>query len=74
MITTYERTCFGGDIKQTRFYEEVFKEGFPQGLLSGKIKIVPRLLSFGWSGEQIAQVLDLIVAQVREAGKNQLCE
>lgn len=47
------------DWRQTKFYQEVKEET--------KLETIPRLLKFGLSIEQIAQVLELNVEQVRQA-------
>jgi predicted transposase YdaD len=47
------------DLKQTRVYQE--------GRLEAKLESVPRLLALGLTVEQIAQALDLDVAQVQQA-------
>lgn len=73
------------DLKQTRFYQEAKEEGRQQareearqqareearqqGLLEAKLKILLRLLQFGLTAEQIAQVLNLEVAQVEQAAQ-----
>lgn len=62
-----ERTFSLQDLKQTRFYQEAKEEGRQQGLLEVKLEAVPRLLEFGLTVEQIAQVLNLEVAQVEQA-------
>ncbi|MFN6525727.1 Rpn family recombination-promoting nuclease/putative transposase, partial [Nostoc sp. ChiSLP03a] len=46
------------DLKQTRVYQE--------GRLEAKLEAVPKLLALGLTVEQIAQALDLDVAQVQQ--------
>lgn len=46
------------DSKQTRVYQE--------GRLEAKLEAVPKLLALGLTVEQIAQALDLDVAQVQQ--------
>jgi predicted transposase/invertase (TIGR01784 family) len=47
------------DLKQTRVYQE--------GRLEAKLEAVPKLLALGLTVEQVAQALDLDVAQVQPA-------
>ncbi|MEH2411586.1 DUF2887 domain-containing protein [Nostoc sp.] len=51
------------DWRQTKFYQEVKEET--------KLDIIPRLLKFGLSIEQIAEALELDVEQVRQAIEKQ---
>jgi len=53
------------ELKQTRFYQEVFAEGKEEG----KLETVPRLLALGLSIEQIAQALGLDETVVRQAAQ-----
>ncbi|MEH2173520.1 hypothetical protein [Nostoc sp.] len=57
------------DLKQTRFFQEVFEEGKQQGKLEAKLKTIPQLLAFGLSIEQIAQGLSLDEQVVRQAAQ-----
>jgi predicted transposase/invertase (TIGR01784 family) len=61
-----------GELKQTRFYQEVFQEGIQEGERRGKLKAVPSMLTLGLSVEQIAQGLDLDAEQVRQAAVSHL--
>jgi len=55
------------DLKQTRFYQEVFAEGKQEG----KREVVSRMIALGLELETIAQCLDLPLEIVREeAEKN----
>ncbi|MEH1899074.1 MAG: Rpn family recombination-promoting nuclease/putative transposase [Nostoc sp.] len=58
-------------LKQTRVYQEAKQEGKEEGKEEGrfeaKLEAVPKLLALGLSVEQIAQALDLDVAQVQQA-------
>jgi len=58
------------DLKQTRFYQEVFaegkQEGKQEGIQQGKLEAVSRMLELGWELETIAQCLDLPIETVRE--------
>jgi len=63
------------DLKQTRFYQEVFaegkQEGRQEGKQEGKLEAVSRMLASGIDVETIAQWLDLPIEVVREqANKN----
>ncbi|TAE56904.1 MAG: Rpn family recombination-promoting nuclease/putative transposase [Nostocales cyanobacterium] len=64
-------SMFGlSDLKQTRFYQEAREEGLEQGLeqgkLEAKLEAVPGLVGLGLSQEQIAQVLNLSIDEVRK--------
>ena len=58
------------DLKQTRFYQEVFaegkQEGIQEGIQEGKREAISRMLELGLELETIAQCLDLPLAVVRE--------
>ncbi|MEH1899075.1 MAG: Rpn family recombination-promoting nuclease/putative transposase [Nostoc sp.] len=55
------------ELKQTRVYQEAKQEGKQEGRFEAKLEAVPKLLALGLSVEQIAQALDLDVAQVQQA-------
>ena len=55
------------ELKQTRFYREVFEEGKEEGAGLEKLRIVPLLLRLGLSVEQVAQELGLSIEQVTQA-------
>ncbi len=62
---------FGLDeLKKTRYFqdvtEEARQEGLQQGRQEGKQEAIPNLLKIGLSVEQVAQVLNLTVEQVRQ--------
>ncbi|WP_017653146.1 Rpn family recombination-promoting nuclease/putative transposase [Fortiea contorta] len=57
------------DLKQTRFYQEVFAEGKEEGKEEGKLETIPQLLALGLSIEQIAQALGLDEQVVRLAAQ-----
>lgn len=61
------------DLKQTKFYQDVFTEGKVEGKVEGKIEgkleSVPRLVALGLSIEQIAQALGLEEAVVTKAAQ-----
>jgi predicted transposase/invertase (TIGR01784 family) len=65
------------ELKQTRFYQEVFaegkeegkQEGKEEGKQEGKLETVPQLLALGLSIEQIAQALGLDEQVVRQAAQ-----
>lgn len=58
------------ELKQTRVYQEAREEGKQEGEQEGKqkakLEAVPKLLALGLTVEQIAQALDLDVAQVQQ--------
>jgi predicted transposase/invertase (TIGR01784 family) len=53
------------ELRQTRFYKDVFAEGKQEG----KLETIPQLLALGLSLEQIAQALGLEEQVVREAAQ-----
>ena len=53
------------ELKQTRFYQDVFAEGRQEG----KLEAIPQLLAMGLSIEQIAQALGLDEQVVRQAAQ-----
>ncbi|WP_322681155.1 MULTISPECIES: hypothetical protein [unclassified Nostoc] len=65
------------DLRQTRFFQDVFEEGkkegkrevFEEGNLEAKLEMIPHLLGFGLSIEQIAQALGLDEQVVRQAAQ-----
>lgn len=59
-----------GELKQTRFYQEVFAEGKQEGKQEGKLETIPQLLALGLSIEQIAQALLLDEEVVRQAAQS----
>ncbi|MFB2876229.1 Rpn family recombination-promoting nuclease/putative transposase [Floridanema aerugineum] len=56
-----------GDIRQTRVYQEALEEGE----IRGKLKTVPYMLSLGATVDQIAEVLNLSVEEVRQAAQQE---
>ncbi len=61
------------ELKQTRVYQEGKEEGEQEGKQKGrveaKLEAIPRLLALGLTVEQIAQALDLDVAQVQQVAE-----
>ncbi|QFS43424.1 hypothetical protein GXM_00897 [Nostoc sphaeroides CCNUC1] len=57
------------ELKQTRFYQDVFAEGKQEGKQEGKLETIPQLLGLGLSIEQIAQALGLDEQVVRQAAQ-----
>jgi len=55
------------ELKQTRVYQDAFREGE----IATKLATVPRLLALGLTVEQIAQALELDVEQVKKAAQPQ---
>ncbi|QKQ75003.1 hypothetical protein [Nostoc sp. TCL240-02] len=53
------------ELKQTRFYQDVFAEGKQEA----KLEVIPQLLALGLSIEQIAQALGLDEQLVRQAAQ-----
>ncbi|BAY29847.1 hypothetical protein NIES2107_16910 [Nostoc carneum NIES-2107] len=60
------------ELKQTRVYQEAIEEGEQAGKRKAKLEAVPRLLALGLTVEQIAQALDLDVAQVQQIAQQTL--
>ncbi|HIK06761.1 MAG TPA: Rpn family recombination-promoting nuclease/putative transposase [Trichormus sp. M33_DOE_039] len=63
------------ELKQTRVYQEAREEGEQEGeqkgRLEAKLEAVPKLLALGLTVEQIAQALDLDIAQVQQVVANE---
>ncbi|MEH2368400.1 hypothetical protein [Nostoc sp.] len=61
------------DLRQTRFFQDVFEEGKKKGRQEVceevKLEVIPQLLAFGLSIEQIAQGLGLDEQVVRQAAQ-----
>ncbi|MEH1832063.1 MAG: Rpn family recombination-promoting nuclease/putative transposase [Nostoc sp.] len=57
------------ELKQTRFYQDVFAEGKQEGIQETKLQTIPQLLGLGLSIEQIAQALGLDEQVVRQAAQ-----
>lgn len=77
------QAMFGLDeLKQTRFYQEVFQEGKEEGRQEGKqegieegqrqekLRMVPRFLKLGLTVEQVAEELGLTIEEVQQAAQN----
>ena len=58
------------DLKKTRFAQELIAESKTEGKLEGKLEVIPSLLRKGFSVEEIAEILDLKIEQVRQAIAN----
>ncbi|MFB2896170.1 hypothetical protein ACE1CI_24935, partial [Aerosakkonemataceae cyanobacterium BLCC-F50] len=62
------------DLRKTRFAQELIEEGAKigeeRGEIKGKLQTIPRLLGKGFSVEEIADVLQLDIEQVRQAIAN----
>ncbi|MHC5824977.1 MAG: Rpn family recombination-promoting nuclease/putative transposase, partial [Nostoc sp.] len=57
------------ELKQTRFYQDVFEEGRQEGRQESKLETIPQLLALGLSIEQIAQALSLDEQIIRQAAQ-----
>ncbi|MDM9580817.1 MULTISPECIES: hypothetical protein [unclassified Nostoc] len=57
------------DLRQTRFFQDVFEEGKQEGKQEVKLEVIPHLLAFAFSIEQIAQALGLDEQVVRQAAQ-----
>ncbi len=60
----------GVKLEETRVYQEAKQEGREEGREELKLELVPRFLVRGMSMEEVAQLLDLTIEQVRLASKN----
>ncbi|GFZ98524.1 hypothetical protein [Okeania sp. KiyG1] len=58
------------DLKKTRFAQELIAESKAEGKIEGKLEVIPSLLRKGFSVEEIAEILELEVEQVRQAIAN----
>jgi predicted transposase/invertase (TIGR01784 family) len=58
------------DLRKTRFAQELIAEGEQigevRGEIQGKLKTIPPLLAKGFSVEEIAEIIQLELQQVRE--------
>ena len=50
------------EFKQSKLYQDIKLEG----MIEGKLEVIPQLLSRGFTVEQTAQILGLTVEQVRQ--------
>ncbi|GAB4205221.1 MAG: hypothetical protein Fur006_61130 [Coleofasciculaceae cyanobacterium] len=61
------------ELKQTKVYQESFAEGEQigehRGELKAKLEAIPRMIEFGLSWEQIAQLQDLPLEAVQQAAQ-----
>ena len=58
------QAMFGfSELKETRFYQDVFSEG----KLEGKLEAIPKMIQAGISQEAIARILELPIETVRQA-------
>jgi predicted transposase/invertase (TIGR01784 family) len=61
------------ELKQTKVYQEAKQEGRQEGLTEGELKAkltaIPRMIEFGLSVEQIAQLQDLPLEVVQQASQ-----
>jgi DNA-binding transcriptional MerR regulator len=58
------------ELKQTKVYQEAKQEGLEEGELKAKLEAIPRMLEFGLSLEQIAELQDLPLAAVQQAARS----
>lgn len=56
-------------LKDTRYFQEVKREGKIEGKLEGKLETVPLLIQLGMTAEDIATRLDLPLEEVRKAAQ-----
>jgi predicted transposase/invertase (TIGR01784 family) len=59
------------EFRQTRMYQSIKQEGLEEGKQEAKLEAVPRLLALGLTVEQIAEALDLSIAQVQSIAESQ---
>ncbi|MEH2231516.1 MAG: aspartate aminotransferase [Nostoc sp.] len=53
-------------LQETRIYREAKEEGLKQGREQAKLELLPRFLAYGISIEEVAQLLDLTIEQVKQ--------
>lgn len=57
-------------LKHTKFYQEAFKEGEElaeqRGEQKAKLAMAPRLLNHGMTVEEVAEIMELEIEQVRQ--------
>jgi predicted transposase/invertase (TIGR01784 family) len=58
------------ELKQTKVYQEALEEGEHRGEFKAKLEAIPRMLEFGLSMEQIAQLQDLPLAVVQQTARS----
>jgi predicted transposase/invertase (TIGR01784 family) len=51
--------------------EDAERKGRVEGQLEGKLEAVPRLLKLGLTLEQVAEALELDIAEVRKSARSQ---
>ena len=68
---TIPRYFLGVKLEETRVYQEAKQEGIELGVQRGreqvKLELVPQFLALGMSMEEVAQLLNLTIEQVRLA-------
>ncbi|WP_309225721.1 hypothetical protein [Sphaerospermopsis sp. LEGE 08334] len=57
------------DLKQTRVYQEALAEGKEEGITEATRKLALKLLRIGMSLEQISEVTELSLAQIKDLQK-----
>ena len=58
-------------IRGTKVYQEAKEEGRLEGRLESQVKLVPKLLQKGLSVQEVAEILELDVEEVRKAAREQ---
>jgi predicted transposase/invertase (TIGR01784 family) len=56
-------------LRETRIYQEAKQEGKVEGRLESRVQLVPKLLQKGLSIQEIADLLELDVEEVRKAAR-----
>lgn len=58
-------------IRGTKVYQEAKEEGRLEGRLESQVKLVPKLLQKGLSIQEVADILELDIEEVRKAAQKQ---
>jgi predicted transposase/invertase (TIGR01784 family) len=58
------------ELRNTRYFQDVFQEGKEEGERQEKLRMVPRFLKLGLSVEQVAEELGLTIEEVQQAAQN----
>jgi len=58
------------ELRNTRYFQDVFQEGKEEGKRQEKLRMVPRFLKLGLTVEQVAEELGLTIEEVQQAAQN----
>jgi predicted transposase/invertase (TIGR01784 family) len=60
----------GVNLEETKVYQEAKAEGREEGREELKLELVPRMIARGMTIEEVAELLGLAIAQVKQATNN----